>query len=404
MPGKRKLPAGMVRREGREGYYADFTIGGRRVRDFLSTDFKAACQVLNDLKARADKADFNLVDNGYPLADLRRQYVAHCTQALAASTVGCYEDWLDAILPALAVVKVSHLTIPAVLAYRERRLAQGRSPRTVNGEVGALQAMLSWGVDPGRLIGSNPIAGLNPLPHLKPKEGRPLTDDEVPRLLQASQPHWRDVWYAFLVTGLRKSELASLEFSGEFLDWEAREVIVPAWLAKNGVQRRIPMDDQLHDIIRRQGGAAARQGAGEGDGRPRRGPVHPGPRLRHHGQHAPGQPGEPLARVRALPGEGRHPPADVQPRRPRAGAPGRSQYAADVRNLPHRQRGRPEDCAGAARAQDARHDDEGLHEGARADEAPGDGEAALRGRRQQRESHPESPRRFGEVWSPAGHQ
>jgi hypothetical protein len=78
MARKRKLPDGMTQRPGRKGYYADFTVSGRRCRDFLSTDFKAACQILNDLKARADKGDFGLMDNSYPLEDLRRHYLAHC--------------------------------------------------------------------------------------------------------------------------------------------------------------------------------------------------------------------------------------------------------------------------------------------------------------------------------------
>jgi integrase len=110
--------------------------------------------------------------------------------------------------------------------------------------------MLGWGVDPGRLIASNPLAGLKPLPH-RPKEGRALEDAEVARLLEVSPSHWRDIWYAFLVTGLRKGELVGLRFTPEFLDWESHEVVVPDWLAKNGVARRIPMDDQLVGIVRR---------------------------------------------------------------------------------------------------------------------------------------------------------
>src|SRR5947209_10678460 len=135
----------MAERPGRDGYYADFQVDGQRNRKFLSTDFKAACQILNDLKARADKAEFNLLDNNYPIADLRRQYLVHCRQALEASTVGCYEDWLEAIIPALGVVKVSQLCVSGVFAYREQRLRDNLSPRTVNGEVGALLTMLNWG-------------------------------------------------------------------------------------------------------------------------------------------------------------------------------------------------------------------------------------------------------------------
>src|SRR6516162_8145694 len=107
MARKRKLPDGMVTRPGRRGYYADFRAGGRRVQQKLGTDFEAAKSILAELRARAEKADFGLLDNHYALADLKRQYLAHCRRALEASTVRCYEDWLDTILPALGVVKVS---------------------------------------------------------------------------------------------------------------------------------------------------------------------------------------------------------------------------------------------------------------------------------------------------------
>jgi integrase len=265
---KRALPDGMEERRGREGYYSNFQKDGRRVRKFLSTDFKAACQILNDLRARADRAEFGLLDNNYPLAELQQQYLAHCKQALAPNTVRSYTDCLDTIVPALGVVKVSQLATPGILAFRERRLAQGRSPRTVNAEVGALSTMLTWGAAKDvRLIGSNPIEGLKPLPHDNPKEGRPLTDEEVPRLLEASPPYWRNIWYAFLVTGLRKGELAGLQFTPEFLDWENREVIVPAWLAKNGKQRRVPMDDRLYEILRRLEAERADRQPGKGRGK-----------------------------------------------------------------------------------------------------------------------------------------
>ena len=61
----RKLPDGM-RLRGRV-YHADFCAGGRRIRKRLSTNLKAATEILNDLRARADRADFNLLDNDYPL-------------------------------------------------------------------------------------------------------------------------------------------------------------------------------------------------------------------------------------------------------------------------------------------------------------------------------------------------
>ena len=268
MPRKPKLPEGMSTREGRSGYYANFRAGGRRIQRRLGTDLDTAKSILIELRSRAERGEYGLLDNHYPLAELKRQYLASCRQTLEASTAACYEHWLDTIVPGLSVAKVSQITVAGILAYREKRLAEGKSPRTVNAEVGALKTLLSWAVKPpAKLIGSNPIADVEPLPHLQPKEGRALSDDEVPLLLNASPPYWRDIWYAFLVTGLRKSELAGLQFTSEFLDWESRDIIVPAWLAKNGTCRRIPIDDKLYAILRRlEKGRGARQ-PGKGRGR-----------------------------------------------------------------------------------------------------------------------------------------
>jgi integrase len=186
------------------------------------------------------------------LDHVRKLYLAHCRQTLDPVTVVGYQRWLNTILSALAVTKVSQLALPAITLYRQQRLALGKSPRTVNGEVGALRTMLQWAVDPARLIGSNPLAGVKPLPHLQPKQGRALSDDEVKKLLDASPPHWREIWYAFLTTGMRKGELAALQFSPEFIDWEGRDLIVPAWLAKSCKARHIPMNDELVAIIKRR--------------------------------------------------------------------------------------------------------------------------------------------------------
>ncbi len=248
MPRPRKLPDGIRYRNG--AYYCDFYGGGRRVRKKLSGNLDVAMQLFNELRSRADKADFNLMDNDYPLADLKTQYMRHCRQTLKPSSVARYGTCLKAILARLPANRVSQVTVETVLLYREERLAAGATPRTVNMEVGALATMLRWGVDPARVIALNPIEKLSPLRHDHPKEGRALTVEEVGRLLDKSPQPWRDIWYAFLVTGMRKEELASLTFAD--VDWDARELLVRSDVAKNHTLRRIPIDAGLWEILRRQ--------------------------------------------------------------------------------------------------------------------------------------------------------
>jgi integrase len=116
-------------------------------------------------------------------------------------------------------------------------------------ELTVLGTMLNWAVDPGKLIGSNPLAGFKPLKH-HGKEGRALTYDEVTKLLDNRGPPWHDIWYTFLVTGIRRGELASLTFAD--IDWDGRELVIPGDVAKNHKPRRIPIDAGLWEILCRQ--------------------------------------------------------------------------------------------------------------------------------------------------------
>jgi integrase len=255
MARRRRLPEGIRERNG--AYYADFYANGRRVRKRLSSQLDVAEELLHEAQARADRADFGLLDNDYPLSDLREQWLRHCHQVRKTATVERYIDNLNNILPKLSANRVAQITINNVLLYRQERLEAGISPRTINMDVGALATMLRWAMLHD-FIGTNPVAGIKPLPNDNAKEGRALSPDEVARLLKASKPHWRDIWYAFLVTGLRKEELASLTFRD--VDWEARELIVRGGVAKNHRERRIPIDAGLWEIVKRQeAGRDARQ-------------------------------------------------------------------------------------------------------------------------------------------------
>jgi integrase len=215
------------------------------VRKRLSGNLEVARQLLNELRARAV---FGLLDNDYALDELKEQFLKHCRQALKPASTERYRGCLRSILPRLGANRASQVNVENVLTYRGERLAEGASPRTVNIDVGALATMLRWGVK-HRLLGSNPLAVIRPLPHDHPKEGRPLSRNEVDRLLKASPPHWREIWYAFLVTGVRKDELASLTFHD--IDRESRELVVRSGVAENHTARRIPIEDGLWEILRR---------------------------------------------------------------------------------------------------------------------------------------------------------
>ena len=80
MPRERKMPQGMWKRGAT--YYARFRAGGRLVRKRLSSDYTAACELLNELRARADKADFDLLDNDCPWGDMKADFLRWARQSL----------------------------------------------------------------------------------------------------------------------------------------------------------------------------------------------------------------------------------------------------------------------------------------------------------------------------------
>ena len=92
-------------------------------------------------------------------------------------------------------------------------------------------------------FGQEPLRDVKALRHDKPRERRPLTREEVKRLLERTPEPWRGIWYALLTTGMRVGELSELRFSD--IDWRGCEIIVRATVAKNHRERRIPIDDEL---------------------------------------------------------------------------------------------------------------------------------------------------------------
>jgi integrase len=237
-----KIPEGLWARNGT--YYARFRTNGREVRKRLSSDLKAAKEMLNELKSRADKADFGLLDNDYSYADLKKEFLAWVKQTRRKPDE--YGRHLKQIEAFCSITRVKQVDHRFVVDYRNWRI-KDVSPRTVNIEVGTLRNMLNMGVAWNH-IGSNPIAGIGGLAVDNPtKNRRSLAVEEVLKLFEVSPEYLKPVWRFFMSTGVRREELATLLWSD--IDFRRHSFLIRAEVAKSHQAREIPLDDGMMAVL-----------------------------------------------------------------------------------------------------------------------------------------------------------
>src|SRR5262249_19034661 len=158
----------------------------------------------------------------YPWASLKAEFVRwRRRNSRTADQCEADLEQFEKYCPVRSVRQLDHAYVEG---FRDHRISQGVTPRTVNKHVDTLRAMLNKGVF-WKKIGSNPIAGIKRLPHDKPKkERRALTVEEVEALFAASSDRMRVIWRAFMCTGLRLRELVNLTFDD--FDEERRTLTV----------------------------------------------------------------------------------------------------------------------------------------------------------------------------------
>lgn len=146
----------------------------------------------------------------------------------------------------------------SLLAYLATRRADGTAPRTLKNIARTLIGFAAWCVQ-GRRLDANPFAGLkvDDAASEKRRRRRALTPAEVARLLAASGS--RELLYRVaLGTGLRRGELARLEWRDVRTDAERPHLALRAEATKSRREDSVPLHADL----------AARLAAAKGDAAP----------------------------------------------------------------------------------------------------------------------------------------
>ncbi len=142
-------------------------------------------------------------------------------------------------------LSLKDINITWATKYQHEALLRS-TPRTINKNLRTVSQMMNWAVRAG-LIRSNPLQHLRMLPQGSIQEPRALNHEEVRRLLNASSDEAQGVWTVFLETGMRKGELAALDWSQ--VDFPRKIITINGARSKNHKTRLIPMTKEVHRIL-----------------------------------------------------------------------------------------------------------------------------------------------------------
>ncbi len=198
---------------------------GKRVeRSTRTTDKAAAERILHKHVADAalrregviDARKDRQADHGRrPLAEHIEAYITHCRHAgQSAKGIDGKQRHLQRLLD-VGMTRLSDVTSESVQRVQAEMKTAGRSARTLNHLREAVIAFISWCMKTGRLENS-PLTALPVQDQSRDRRRirRPLTDQELDRLLAVAEDRGRKLWYlAAALAGLRKGDLQRLRWS-----------------------------------------------------------------------------------------------------------------------------------------------------------------------------------------------
>jgi len=233
--------------------------GKRRTASSRTSDKSTAARILAkriaDAALRRDgvidpRTDRLATEGRKSLASHVEAYLGHCQRAgHAAKSIDNKVRHLGQLQAFVPTDRLTGLTADALEAYLAQLHGDGRSARTQNLARQIAVAFLSWAVKTQR-IDANPLVSVEQRDERRDRRRvrRPLTDDELSRLVRVARSRGREAWYlAAALAGLRKGDLRDLRWTD--VDLGAGTITI-----RNGKARRVdvlPIHPALDAALRK---------------------------------------------------------------------------------------------------------------------------------------------------------
>ena len=241
-------------------YFIDYRINGRRLRKSVGHSKKIAELALKDLEVKLARQELGFEKKDSSFQKLLSDFQTYCKTNLAPNTQKRYQAIIDNFCRFLKQVypyidKVSQFASKLFEDYKSFRKEGETHNRTINAELVVLRMLFRLAIQWG-YAKDNPTDGVSKLRIPFKNAPRFLSEEECKKLLKASDEWLYSIFFTFLNTGMRKSELENLEWSD--VDFNRRKIKITVkddWSPKTN-EREIPINDDLLEVLKKQKSSA----------------------------------------------------------------------------------------------------------------------------------------------------
>ncbi len=226
-------------------WWIDIGFKGSRIQKSTGATNKIDAQRLHDqIKAEQWKVS-KLKEK--PTKDWNDAVVRWCAESQHKRTLHCDQSnfrWLDTYLNGEVLKKISRERIEQIALIKE---GEGVSPATVNRMLALVRAVLRKAEREWEWLGRAPIVRMRKENN---KRIRWITSEETERLKNELPEHLADAMEFALHTGLRESNISSLEWSQ--IDFNRCHAFIPAHKSKSGLAIAVPLNSKGMEVIQKQ--------------------------------------------------------------------------------------------------------------------------------------------------------
>jgi len=240
---------GRVFRKGKY-WYVDYVADGKRHRQKHGRDKKLARLYLGEIELQIAREELRLPTD-IAIEKFFESFLSYIEQHLSPksverykSVIGNFKKFLTRSKPLSMLSRVSPQVIEDFKTWRLRKVTKV----TINHDLKMLASMFNWAAK-RNYIKRNPAKEVERF-RVELKQARFFSREEIRLILESSSDHMRPIYMILLHTGMRKGELANLEWRD--VDFERGVIkIIPkaGWTPKGKRGREIPINEELLPVL-----------------------------------------------------------------------------------------------------------------------------------------------------------